>query len=153
MTPTSRPVPDATVVTGAAGWLGTALMHALTGDGSPWRRPGAIRALVTNRVEADRLRAMGGQVEPVVGDVTDAPSLTPLFDGLPSSIPVWMSHGDRVTQMPPGFSSFAYSDNSPIAGMTDGAGIIGIQFHPEVVHTPHGAALLRAPSFSGPSSI
>jgi nucleoside-diphosphate-sugar epimerase len=63
-------------------------MHALTGDGSPWRRPGAIRALVTNRVEADRLRAMGDQVEPVVGDVTDAPSLTPLFDGLRGTVDV-----------------------------------------------------------------
>jgi GMP synthase (glutamine-hydrolysing) len=68
---------------------------------------------------------------------------SPLFDGLPSSIPVWMSHGDRITQMPPGFSSFAYSDNSPIAAMTNGAGVIGIQFHPEVVHTPHGKQILE----------
>ncbi|HXK34386.1 MAG TPA: glutamine-hydrolyzing GMP synthase [Dehalococcoidia bacterium] len=68
---------------------------------------------------------------------------SPIFDGLPASIPVWMSHGDRVAQMPPGFQSIAYSDNSPIAGMSDGRGRIGIQFHPEVVHTPHGKQVLE----------
>jgi len=68
---------------------------------------------------------------------------SPIFEGLPSSIPVWMSHGDRITQMPPGFTSLAYSDNSPYAAMSNGAGIIGIQFHPEVVHTPHGKQLLE----------
>jgi GMP synthase (glutamine-hydrolysing) len=68
---------------------------------------------------------------------------TPLFDGLPASMPVWMSHGDRITQMPPGFRSLAYSDNSPIAAMGDGAGKIAIQFHPEVVHTPHGKQLIE----------
>jgi nucleoside-diphosphate-sugar epimerase len=83
-----RPEPDATVVTGAAGWLGTALMHGLTRPGSPWERAGTIRALVTNRVEGDRLRALGGQVEPVVGDITDPSSLAGLTAGLTGSIDV-----------------------------------------------------------------
>jgi GMP synthase (glutamine-hydrolysing) len=68
---------------------------------------------------------------------------SPLFEGLPSSMPVWMSHGDRITQLPPGFRSVAYSDNSPFAAMTDGGGRIGIQFHPEVVHTPYGKQLIE----------
>ncbi len=68
---------------------------------------------------------------------------TPLFSELPSSMPVWMSHGDRIVEMPPGFKSLAFSDNSPIAAMGDGRGIIGIQFHPEVVHTPHGKQLIE----------
>ncbi len=68
---------------------------------------------------------------------------SPIFSGLPNSIPVWMSHGDRITQTPPGFTSIAYSDNSPMAAMSDGRGMIGIQFHPEVVHTPHGKQLLE----------
>jgi GMP synthase (glutamine-hydrolysing) len=68
---------------------------------------------------------------------------SPIFAGLPASLPVWMSHGDRITQLPPGFQSIAYSDNSPIAAMSDGAGRIAIQFHPEVVHTPHGKQVLE----------
>jgi GMP synthase (glutamine-hydrolysing) len=66
-----------------------------------------------------------------------------LFAELPASIPVWMSHGDRVMEMPPGFVTLAYSDNSPIAAMGNARGMIGIQFHPEVVHTPQGKEMLR----------
>jgi len=68
---------------------------------------------------------------------------TPLFSGLPLEMPVWMSHGDRIEEMPPGFSSLAYTDNSPIAAMGNDRGIIGLQFHPEVVHTPQGKDILR----------
>jgi len=66
-----------------------------------------------------------------------------IFSGLPASMPVWMSHGDRITHLPPGFRSIAYSDNSPLAAMTNDRGLIGIQFHPEVVHTQHGKQLLE----------
>jgi len=82
-----RDAPDATVITGAAGWLGSALMEALTGD-SQWGRTGTIRALVTNRSEAARARALSPTVEPVVGDVTEAASLDPLFAGLTGTIDV-----------------------------------------------------------------
>jgi len=67
----------------------------------------------------------------------------PIFAGLPPSMPVWMSHGDRVVEMPPGFRSLAYSDNSPVAVMGNERGVIGLQFHPEVVHTPQGKAILE----------
>ena len=67
----------------------------------------------------------------------------PLFQGLPPSMPVWMSHGDQITEAPPGFSALAYTDNSPIAVMGDGKGMLGIQFHPEVAHTPQGKAVLE----------
>ena len=67
----------------------------------------------------------------------------PLFSGLPASMPVWMSHGDRITETPPGFVSLAYTDNSPIAVLGNGKGMLGIQFHPEVAHTPQGKALLE----------
>ena len=67
----------------------------------------------------------------------------PLFEGLPASMPVWMSHGDKVTSMPPGFHCLGYSENSPVAMMGNGEGIIGLQFHPEVVHTPSGAQLIQ----------
>ena len=68
---------------------------------------------------------------------------SPLFDGLDDEIPVWMSHGDRIDDAPPGFRSVASSENSPIAAMANDAGIYGIQFHPEVAHTPQGSRILR----------
>jgi GMP synthase (glutamine-hydrolysing) len=58
--------------------------------------------------------------------------------------PVWMSHGDRVTQPPSGFSAVGTSPNAPIAMIADEARrFYATQFHLEVMHTPHGAALLR----------
>ncbi len=69
---------------------------------------------------------------------------TPLFAGLPSELDVWMSHGDRIEEVPPGFQVAARSANSPVAVMADPArGYYGLQFHPEVVHTPLGKEILR----------
>ena len=72
---------------------------------------------------------------------------TALFDGVwdvGQKYPVWMSHGDRVTQLPPGFENVARAPNSPMSVMADEKRkFYGTQFHLEVVHTPHGAALLR----------
>ena len=57
---------------------------------------------------------------------------------------VWMSHGDRVTRLPPGFRVVATSEGAPFAAIADDhRRFYGVQFHPEVVHTPHGAQLLR----------
>ncbi len=67
----------------------------------------------------------------------------PLFQGLPPSMPVWMSHGDQIAEAPPGFSALAYTDNSPIAVVGNKAGMLGIQFHPEVAHTPQGKTFLE----------
>jgi GMP synthase (glutamine-hydrolysing) len=70
-----------------------------------------------------------------------------LFEGLWQKgrrYPVWMSHGDKVTALPQGFHAIAVSDGAPYAAIADeGRRIYGVQFHPEVVHTPDGAALLR----------
>ncbi|HNS02635.1 MAG TPA: glutamine-hydrolyzing GMP synthase [Anaerolineae bacterium] len=61
------------------------------------------------------------------------------------TLPVWMSHGDRIEQLPAGWQPLARSVNSPFAAMGDRArGYYGLQFHPEVTHTPQGAALLAA---------
>jgi GMP synthase (glutamine-hydrolysing) len=57
---------------------------------------------------------------------------------------VWMSHGDRVTALPDGFTVVAQSEGAPYAAVADEARkFYGVQFHPEVVHTPHGAQLLK----------
>ena len=68
---------------------------------------------------------------------------SPIFDGLPQSMTVWMSHGDEIAEMPQGFSALGYTENSPIAAMGNERGIIGLQFHPEVAHTPNGKDILR----------
>ena len=70
-----------------------------------------------------------------------------LFDGVydvGTSEQVWMSHGDKIVELPPGFDVIATSEGSPFAAIADETRkIYGVQFHPEVVHTPRGAALLH----------
>jgi GMP synthase (glutamine-hydrolysing) len=72
---------------------------------------------------------------------------SPLFAGIGAvdhREPVWMSHGDRVTAIPQGFQVIATSEGAPFAAIADEARrIYGVQFHPEVMHTPRGAQLLK----------
>lgn len=66
-----------------------------------------------------------------------------LFAGLERQQPVWMSHGDSITRLPGGFVSTAQTDATPYAGLADPSRrLYGIQFHPEVAHTPRGRDLL-----------
>jgi len=91
---------------------------------------------------------LGGRVSPsqrreyglasVVVDSEDG-----VFSGLPTEMSVWMSHGDVIEVLPEGFHSVAHTVNSPVAAMAGPGGRIGIQFHPEVAHTPQGMELLR----------
>jgi GMP synthase (glutamine-hydrolysing) len=91
---------------------------------------------------------LGGEVEPghkreygpAVLHVSDPPAA--IFKDLPAEFSVWMSHGDVVRRLPPGFCAAATSDNSPAAAMWNGDGVIGLQFHPEVVHTSFGSQLI-----------
>ena len=67
-----------------------------------------------------------------------------LFTGLDRTQPVWMSHGDSITTLPEGFRATAQTDSTPFAGLADPTRhLYGIQFHPEVAHTPHGRDVLR----------
>jgi GMP synthase (glutamine-hydrolysing) len=92
---------------------------------------------------------LGGKVErpdhreygPATIDVKQS---SPLFQGLPAKLDVWMSHGDRVEQLPQGFEPIASSASAPLAAFEDRRRhFYGVQFHPEVVHTPQGKELLR----------
>ena len=93
-------------------------------------------------------RVLGGRVEPGATreygktEIEAVPGGA-LFAGVPSPLSVWMSHGDRVEEIPPGFERSASSTTCANAAMADAArGFYGLQFHPEVVHTQHGTQIL-----------
>ena len=94
-------------------------------------------------------KQLGGQVSPgkkseyghAILHLSNTDS--PLFADLPVSSPVWMSHGDRIEEIPPGFTVLAYTENSPVAVMGNDEDIFGLQFHPEVAHTPQGKTILK----------
>jgi len=66
-----------------------------------------------------------------------------IFLGVSATTKVWMSHGDSLSKLPPGFEPIAHSDNAPICAIRDPVRkIFGVQFHPEVVHTPEGRTIL-----------
>ena len=93
------------------------------------------------RVTPAQEREYGAATIQVTGTAAGAESQ--LFADLPATLSVWMSHGDRVEQLPDGFLAVAHSGNSPLAAVADEKRrLYGIQFHPEVVHTPHGRDLL-----------
>ena len=73
-----------------------------------------------------------------------AESTSKIFSSLPAVQSVWMSHGDAVTQAPAGFTICAVTSDTPIAAFEDATGkIAGVQFHPEVLHSEHGQAILK----------
>lgn len=88
---------------------------------------------------------LGGQVDPAGRREYGPAVIEPLMPSVLSVLSqVWMSHGDRITRMPDGFLALAKSDNSPFAAIGDmERKYFGVQFHPEVRHTPHGEELLR----------
>jgi nucleoside-diphosphate-sugar epimerase len=85
--PVRREPPDVTVVTGATGWLGRALLHSFAEAGGRHHRTGPIRSLVHDAAEAGSVAGLRG-VEVVVGDVTRSSTLGPLFDGLRGTVDV-----------------------------------------------------------------
>ncbi|HZL41925.1 MAG TPA: glutamine-hydrolyzing GMP synthase [Verrucomicrobiae bacterium] len=70
-------------------------------------------------------------------------SFCPLFANLPEKLQVWNSHGDKLTKLPAGFKSVAVTENSPYAAIENrDRKMFGLQFHPEVAHTPQGRDIL-----------
>ena len=99
----------------------------------------ALTHALGGQVDASAQREYGpAEIELIPG--RDGATL-PLLENLSR---VWMSHGDRITKMPPGFVALAKSGNSPFAAMGDfNRKYFGVQFHPEVHHTPNGSELLK----------
>lgn len=138
--------------------------YILSGGPNSIYEPGAPQApgwlLTANRAEHTSVlgicygmqaltHALGGKVAPAQAREYGPAEInhtgdSPLLRDLPHHMHVWMSHGDRIEQPPSGFTTLAQSTNSPFAAMGDvERGLYGVQFHPEVVHTPQGTDLLR----------
>jgi len=92
---------------------------------------------------------LGGEVTPATRREYGPASVTitsedGLFTGIDREQPVWMSHGDSIVRPPDGFHPTAQTDSTPFAGLADpDRHLYGIQFHPEVIHTPRGREILR----------
>src|SRR5882757_9646690 len=91
---------------------------------------------------------LGGKVVPTdkreYGNArVDVIAQTKLFAGLPAKLDVWMSHGDSVAELAPGFTLTAQTDHAPAGIADEKRGIWAVQFHPEVHHTKNGTELLR----------
>ena len=98
----------------------------------------AMASVLGGNVERTGQAEFGGTpLQVVAADST-------LFHGLPRDQSVWMSHGDAVTAAPPGFDVVARTDHTPVAAFEDtDRGLAGVQFHPEVLHSEHGQAVLE----------
>ncbi len=100
----------------------------------------AMAAQLGGRVAGSQQREFGHAVVEVA---SDSALLAPINDGAGGESPVWMSHGDKVVELPPGFTVTASTPSAPIAAMEDRArGFYAVQFHPEVTHTRQGAEIL-----------
>ncbi len=103
----------------------------------------AMAQALGGRVERTGIAEYGGTQLTV-----DTPGV--LFDGLPEVQPVWMSHGDTVTGAPPGFTVTARTAATPVAAFEQPErGLYGVQFHPEVLHSPKGLDVLRRFLYAG----
>ncbi len=104
-------------------------------------------------------REYGPATIEVLPQASDDPAMFRIFEGIQGTkeqteqldatgtqaglrMPVWMSHGDSVDRLPDGFSVLARTENVPVAAIANAQGLVGLQFHPEVTHTPQGKELL-----------
>ncbi len=103
-------------------------------------------------------REYGPATLEVAPEALSNPALSRIFAGLHATpaqtehlpqpmeglrLPVWMSHGDSVDRLPTGFHVLASSESNPVTAMANEAGLIGLQFHPEVTHTPQGKEIIQ----------
>jgi GMP synthase (glutamine-hydrolysing) len=103
----------------------------------------AMAAQLGGKVEASAHREFGyAEITPLGSELLNGLSDAPT--GSPPMLKVWMSHGDRVEVVPPGFDISGQSENSPLAAMEDRQRrYYGVQFHPEVTHTPQGQTIIN----------
>ena len=113
--------------------------HVAPADGRREYGPATIEVLAQPRQNFQAALIFEGiEVSPAQ---TDALGKTKALSTL--RLPGWMSHGDSVDQLPPGFCVLARTESNPVAAIANSEGLIGLQFHPEVTHTPQGKDILR----------
>jgi GMP synthase (glutamine-hydrolysing) len=96
------------------------------------------------KVENSQRREYGAALLNVTADARKGGDSADLFHGLPDVLDIWNSHGDKLTKLPKGFIAAASTENSPFAAIADRKRhIYGLQFHPEVAHTPRGKEILQ----------
>jgi len=136
------------------------LAHQLGGHVALWHGqreygPATIEVLAANANTTQALRIFEGiAVSPAQtitcdylspGQGADRVQLAPPVadTDAPLRLPVWMSHGDSVDALPEGFVTLACTESTPVAAIANAEGMVGLQFHPEVTHTPQGKEIIR----------
>ena len=113
--------------------------HVADASGKREYGPATIEVLASKAKDSQNFRIFEGiAVSPTQTEHLDLPrSETPL------RLPAWMSHGDSIDRLPPGFVVLARTESTTVAAMASPQGLVGLQFHPEVTHTPQGKAIIR----------
>src|SRR5579883_2929591 len=111
--------------------------HVAPASGQREYGPATIEVLADTAADDQSYRIFEGVSTPPTEAKHPDHASTPL------RLAVWMSHGDSVDQPPPGFRTLARTESNPVAAMADAQGFVGLQFHPEVTHTPQGIQLIR----------
>ena len=115
--------------------------HVAPASGQREYGPATLSVLLDPNADPRFYRIFEGIDTPVGADLSrPSPIHRPDFD---LRLPVWMSHGDSVDRLPEGFKVLARSESNPVAAMSNTQGITGLQFHPEVTHTPQGKDIIR----------
>ncbi|GLV58241.1 GMP synthase [glutamine-hydrolyzing] [Dictyobacter sp. S3.2.2.5] len=112
--------------------------HVAPSNGLREYGPATIEVLTEAAADRESFRIFEGlKASPQQTDDLDTP------EGQSLRLPVWMSHGDSVDRLPEGFRVLAYTESNPVAAIGHPQGYIGLQFHPEVTHTPQGKEIIR----------
>jgi GMP synthase (glutamine-hydrolysing) len=113
--------------------------HVALAHGRREYGPATVEVLPQAASDTASFRIFEGiSVSPAQTEHLDQPQITTAL-----RLPVWMSHGDSVDKLPEGFSVLACTESNPVAAIASPGGMIGLQFHPEVTHTPQGKEILR----------
>ena len=113
--------------------------HVAYASGKREYGPATIEVLASTAKDRQNFRIFEGiAISPTQTEHLDLPrSETPL------RLRAWMSHGDSIDRLPPGFVVLARTESTTVAAMASPQGLVGLQFHPEVTHTPQGKAIIR----------
>ncbi len=120
--------------------------HVAPATGQREYGPAALEVVVDTTGDPHFYRIFEGIAPtPAQTNPLDQPSLSTSGEGSGEALrmPVWMSHGDSVDRLPAGFKALACTESNPVTAIANAQGMVGLQFHPEVTHTPQGKEIIR----------